>query len=672
MLRCTPHNLKAEWEAWQSYAEGYLGQSYREDVQSYHGTGYRTDRFPQEEEAENHALEWIGLMQPEAVSGVPHFRITSTFESGPQADDAERVQYATNTWAREVKLNELCERLFVDFAFRLSASMILRAPSPGEYEFEDDPQQPEALRLSLPDFGFDITAGEMPRTRWRGHRFYRDLEDCISEGEEDESSGWNLDLLEDLGTKDRYRPDDSRWENRQAPDRGEIELIEIHVPEFELPLDAAARRRYNIPKGAKTWRQAGFNGTVFTLCFDFDQDDDWGEDEDPKGDVRSLEWVREPRPYFGPREGPYVVSGGHYVPDEAYPLAPIPSVKQQYQYLNDLTRSMQESAREWKRIILAGQGDPKLAHIIQDGEHHNVFTCNLEDLPKMVMQLELAGTSDEQIRSTAMARDLLDRISGLIDAQRGNVTGEATATEVLGALQSSAKRIRGLLGRFRRDTILELGKRAAWFFYHDNQMVQPVGAGAYEKFRQPGMAPQQPLAVVGGNQDGSVPQGWDQLDMEIAYYEITDETEDLQQARAAAFDELLFNYLGAIQQFGYMCDFESVVNQRQRMHPNMPDLAAHIDFEVGAEVSAAMVGAQLEAGKPQAQGPNQNRLNGGAKPTTGGGPGWRVGAQPQSRGAQMARPMTLGGQTSSQASGGPSKPAKAASPKQIAKVGGKA
>ena len=124
-----------------------------------------------------------------------------------------------------------------------------------------------------------------------------------------------------------------------------------------------------------------------------------------------------------------------------------------------------------------------------------------------------------------MARDRLDRNSGMHDAQRGVVTGDATATEIQVAESSGSLRFAYIRRKFQ-EAVRRTVDNAAWYMYHDDRVVFPLGAAAAESL---GMG--EPY-FVGGITEQISGAKYADVELEIDTYSMERANEALLQRRA--------------------------------------------------------------------------------------------------------------------------------------------
>lgn len=628
-LQVTPSYWREEIRASQEVLRPYLGDAYERVIRNYTGGRHGEDAFGQsgdDSDPENHAFEWIALMQGQAIPGVPQIRATASETLGEVAEQAQQLELAMNELLLKSKFRrEMC-KVFVDYSMRWGVCLVKPIPQLGAYQYEDPPDWPQAMRLSIRDYFWDPRSLDAETRRWQGHRVRADKKDLLEDAKKYPDLGWNLRLLEQLGevTDSDGQTDNStvkpkiRWGG--GPDREQVEYIEVWVPELELEFTPADRKR----TGRASWREAGFNGIILTVPLDWEWDKQPDEAEEP--------WLREPRPFFGPPSGPYEFFQGYYVPDDSAPLSAVGAVENQMRYLNDLARAMISSARRWKRLVFVSNEDPDLPIQVEEGMHDGVLTTNVGDVKRGIQQVEVGGTSNEQIVATDIAKNRLDRASGVDDAQRGNVTGQGTATEVLAATQASAARVGMILGNFR-EGMLGVLQKMAWYVWNHHQFQIQVGPEAAAKLRHPRTGEPVRAPVIRGGSPKINPQTgkveavpmaphFDAVSIQIHTFSVQSFGTITPTQQLMEFDQTAMAYMPLISNPQFLhVDWASFFADRRRLIQGA-DFSASIDFDLGRQVAMAQLGAQLEQSQG-AQGPAQPTQ---AKATqqSGSGPSWRV------------------------------------------------
>jgi len=610
----------------QEVMRPYLGEAYDQMVLNYTGGRHGQDdidRDPDENDPENHAFEWIALMQGQAIPGVPQTKAESLIPEDPVLQqEASQLQLALNELSTKTNLRRELFKLFVDYSMRWGVGLVKPKPTLGAYQFEDPPEWPQVMRLSLRDWVCDVRALDAETRRWAGHRVRLDLEDVMDEALEDEDSGWNLEWLRQVETRESdesgtdgngLRP---RIRRGSGPDRKQVEVFEVWVPELELEFtDEDAKRT-----GKKSWVEAGYNGLILTISTDTDEETRQIDTDEP--------WPRVPRPFFGPPCGPYQFFQGYFVPDDGFPLSAIGAVEGQMEFLNDLVRAMNKSARRYKRVVFVSSEDPELAINVTEGEHDGVYTTNVGDLKKGIQEATIGGPSNEQIVTADIAKERLNKASGLDDAQRGNVTGQGTATEVLAATQASAARVSGtIIGNFR-EGMLGLYRKMAWYVWNSPTFKMLVAPSATPMFRPDGQQIRGGVVVRGGsprlNEDTgeleaqAMAPNFDAVSIQIHTFSLQSFGTTSPQQQLMEFDTAAMAYLPMVSDPRFLCvGWRRFFGERRRLVQG-PDFSESIDFDLAAQIAAVQLQQQVEQAQPDTP---QNKPTGGGQ---GNGPGWRV------------------------------------------------
>ena len=313
-----------------------------------------------------------------------------------------------------------------------------------------EPWMPRLYRLDPHDFLIDPQASHAEEARYMAHSYRIDQDDLIAKAESEE--GWDMDLVETIGSSD----DDNKRDlltGREGPDRKQVTVYEIWVP--ELDTEAEVMDFLNDSNM--------HSGSIITVI----------KGQASSETTESYGFAREPRPYYGTHRGPYVIFGCYNVPDDPYPLSPIVSLLPQISDLTDHLRSMAHSASTYKRIIATDSRNQKLANDIRDREDLTVVLVDGLD-PSQIVPIELGGITSQQVTYAGLSQDRLDRVSGIHDAMRGNVTGTATATEVAAAESAAGLRIAHLKREFA-DAATKVVTAAMWYMFHDGRVAFAIG-----------------------------------------------------------------------------------------------------------------------------------------------------------------------------------------------------
>jgi len=565
MLDVSHANLILEQQASEKWRNRYLFDL-EELINSYTGPGYREYGPAFREDPENHIYEYVALVVSQWTLDNPRVRM-STHLGGMAEVDTLALQYATNDWIREVNLRDTLESCAVDFALKYSAAIVTREPRIGLYEPEDVPWWPQVVPLDLRQYGFDPAPYSRKHWRYQWHEILADKEDLLRLAEERPEEGWNKDVIKLLDEipNPYVRSSDGRSSSSiqpSVPDRKMVRLIEMWVPEFQVD--------------GKSPKQ-GYHGGIFTVAPSLAV----------KKDGNTPKYVRDPRPWWGSRTGPYAFGGCYHVSGEAVPLAPVSAMKVQMAHLNDIVRATTQAIEDYKKVVLVASGDPNLANTITESQHHGVYSVNIDDLPRNVFPMELGGATQQHFTGEERARQMLDRNSGINDPQRGNVSGAATATEISAAVGAGSSRMAYQILKFRGFVREILGK-AAWFIHNDTKYVANI-AGAIPALLDARTG--QPLGRYQGGKPKSresTPFESIKLDIQVGSMERMSETQAAM--RLAAFDQTVTMYAPAMAQMPWV-KWNKVIAKRAELL-DMPEMIEMFDTSLAMTVAANQIGME--------------------------------------------------------------------------------
>ena len=565
MIDIDPKNLLEEIEAAERFRNAHI-EGMADQVERFHGPFYNDNTG--EFSPENHYYEYLSLMVPRLVFDNPRVTVSSR-RSGTQNDVATAIRHGLNRWARDSKLRELLSRVATDTLF--SYGVVLTSQSNGEqlHSTKDvvgasKAVWPTCARIPQNRFFIDPGAGTPEEARFMGHKWVRDKDDLIELAKSETEQGWNLSVIEELAATAAADELEDRYGD--LPNRNEIVAYELWVPEIELDDSPGATE--------------GFHGTIYTL----------GVAENSDG--QKADYIREPRPYYGPRWGPYTFFGIYTVPNKIFPLSPLAAVEGQIQDLNAQAIASTTAAGQYKKLVLVDSGDPTLAQRLRDAPDSYVLPVNGLDRSKFV-QAEVGGTTNQQLQYLQVARDRLDRNSGVQEAQRGNVTGEGTATEVQVAAEASSLRVNYIKQQFQ-DGVTRMLRTVAWFMYYDDRVEFPLGEEAANEL---GMI--DPW-LQGGDHDPNSGATFDDLELEIEAYSMERTNEGLFQKRAMEAFNLVTQtaeLIPAAPWIKWPKVFEMLGDAL-----NFPKLSELIDMSVAAQAAQAQWGEDQPKNQPMFQG----------------------------------------------------------------------
>jgi hypothetical protein len=474
------------------------------------------------------------------------------------------------------RIRQTIERIATDMLLGWGVALVVNEPKGDERKWDSaGPYLPRAYRIDPCRFIIDPAAMHWEEARWMGHVWVCDKEDLLLRAEVDET--WNKEAIESLATNNGV---DELRDNRDVPERRELAIYEIWVPELH---DAASELIDEATDDAL------FNGTIYTIA----------KYQGGSGDCQ-CEFIRKPLPYYGPATGPYVVFGAFSVPNDPYPLSPIVACRDQIQYCNDMALSQQENQKRYKRILVGDAKNPKFLQDVVNAPDMYVFAEAGLDA-RSLQPVEVGGSTNQHIQSVETAKERLDRALGMSDAMRGNIAGSASATEVAVAESASTMRIAHLKRAFQ-DAMDTVFRNVGWYMFHDSRIVLPVGG---EDARGAGML--DPV-FQGGLKVGT----WEDMQVDVDAYSMERTSEMLAQKRAIETFQVITTAAQAIPAMPWVKwrDLLSFLGDAQ----NVPQMQDFIDEDVLRQMNQAQQ-APSPAGPPQGGIPS-----GGPSPSPTGEP----------------------------------------------------
>ena len=556
MLNTNPSNLMAEIDAAIAFRDQHL-EGYEEKVARYHGPFYnRRGDFSAEYSPENTYYEYISLMVPRLVYDNPRVQV-QTRRPGAQKDVAIALRHGLNRWARDFKLRNVLTELATDLLLGFGVCLVRpdhrkgqeMPPSTDSPTPNGETAWPTCERIAPRRFFMDPQAERYEDCRFYGHMWRIDKDDLEDLAQTATNQGWNLEAIEQLACSENPNRKYG-YGHKGGPDREEIYCYEIFVPEVKLD---------NAPS-----EKAGFHGAIYTIGAN--QPLGCEHDDDLKASL-----IREPRPFYGPRTGPYILFGAYKVPDNPYPLAPLTAVEAQVRDLNDHVLAASSSMMKHKRIV--GVNDPRTAQLVKNVEHDYVAVVPFEDGKALVQEFVMGGQTDQQANWIQTCRNRADRVLGMDEALRGSVSGSGTATEHSIASEAASTRIAFIKQNFTTATVRLLNS-VAFYLYHDDDIVFPIGVDAA---RELGLGDQDVLMFQGGGHEGS-DYSFEDLELEIEPYSMERASEGLAQKRALEMHSMILNSLQLMQVFPdypWKDHFNKIGNAM-----NAPDMAELVDQEL--------------------------------------------------------------------------------------------
>lgn len=436
-LDVTPAGLMREVDAWRSQTEG-LRRRWERTVREYETRAASGDADPMQ--PENFKFRFTMHTTARNMSGKPYVRLESKNPIGEQriADLTE----SGNAWICGTHYDEVRQRAIADQCLLdQSVIMVTQRPRPGFEQNDDPPRTPSASRIPPEMYMCDVYAQDKRSARIEGHAVIVDKDDLLRDAESDAEGGWDLDAIKRLttdGPVSKYRPGQD-----QNIKRNEVVYWELIVYGHRLPDVDPDDKRYN--------------GTVFCVAVD----------QEPV-------FIRAPRPHFGPRMGPYAITGMMVVPGKARYLSVLTAAEGRIQQYNAQSRANDIAAKNRKcmaaidaMLAVAPEGQETPTHAILNGQDGDVLIIpGISQNPNAVQKIEVGGVTVEARTREMELKASIELELALSTAQQGQATGDATATENIIAARAGANAASLIDGAVENGDV-EVVWRALWFLDND-------------------------------------------------------------------------------------------------------------------------------------------------------------------------------------------------------------
>lgn len=589
-------NLWSEIRAAELFRDSHL-ERVDEMIENYVGSAYRSDL--QGDWSENHMFEYTRLTTSKVVWDNPRVRV-KTRRPGTQRIVAKAMQHAENRWVKDVQLRQRLELLYNHMNFCYAVAQTVVEPQPWMDPREASmPQWPMVYVMDFDRFFFDPMCRWYGQARFAGHKWVRDKDDLIQEAEDFPNLGWNLDALKELAENAGIEELRERGERHSGTvDRSEVVAYDVWIPEVHLrdPDD-------------------GFHGSIYTMAVG-------GGNSDEEGDDNPL-MIREPRPYYGPRWGPYTLYGVYPVPGDPFPLSSFIATYQQQRDANDISRSVVTAIQRYKKLIVVSADNPDLVKKVKDTP--DAFVIPVKGFEKdQVIELELGGITPQHLEQMTQSLDRLDRNTGMSEVQRGNVGTRSTATEIAVAESAGSESIAFVKQKFT-DATQQVLSTAAWFLYHDDRINFPLGEEAAEDF---GMI--EPW-FTGGSYHSDSGARYDDLELDIEPYSMERMNEALARAQYSDLVQMVVDVAPMIPEIPWI-DWKKLFEKGGQVHNDpamsevlLPDQIS--ETESGIRDAATTGGNGAMAATRPRRGSSRSNGNGKRGRGTDRRTGYTTGAQ---------------------------------------------
>jgi len=404
----------------------------------------------------NHAWEWCTIMVPHLIYQRPRVRVS---EFGYTDTDTETLQQGLNGLIEQTRPELVLQQIAFDLQFDFGVGLIQLSPTPGLKQPNPEfvPMRPELKRVSPRMYFEDAESPKFGKPRFCGHLEVVTLDELQTKMGEDGqrlydddeiagiSGGTIGDVMQDLSLHDSITVDPQR----------QTVLAHIFI------------------ESDKTLR-----------CMA------WGQG--------SAMYLGQPRQYVGVPEGPYMRFGAYIDPDQVYPVAPLTVPKKRVEELMAHQEQASRDAATAKRFGVVSSGSPGVIANLQSCDSGSIL--GIPGFNGIFQSVEWGGPMAQTLQYIEHAQSQLDRMTGLNNPMRGNITGDATATENALAGQFADVRLKYTQNVFTRD-VGETFRRMAWMMDSIESVVFPViGTDpSGQKFRG---------TFYGGKDEAASPSPW--------------------------------------------------------------------------------------------------------------------------------------------------------------------
>jgi len=512
-----------------------------EAVQRYFGPAYEPGTVTDgRHDPYNAAFGLISNTLPSLAFARPRVHVKSG-RRGPYGFVAKAEHHFINRWIVDTKFHKHLEAVGTDYLFNWSMTGVMMEPRPGFLMHGNPVWWPQLFRIPQRQCGFDHTATSWETKRHSWHmtieemEVMRDMAKADAELPPADREGWDLDAIEHLAIGEGVNK--ARPELEGDADGDVAEPISYYT--------------FWDPSGKideENTEEKGYFGTLTTVA--------WNTEGDAV-------FLKPEVDYFGPRRGPHNLYGTYTVPNRPWPLSALVATWDQQRELNDIANANNASARKYKRLALAD--DPDLVRLIKSGQHDYAFYHEGLDKDR-VMELTIGGLDRQMQEQEFRLSNVLDENLGITDTQRGQLSGDATATEAAIASASAGTR-QGYTQKKFIDGMVEDLMGILHFGLKDDRIYAMLGGEAAQDL---GM--QNPVYRGGGNEP-------------LEDFELTVDVKSLaynspEQDKQEAFEEI--EYVARLSEMAYayphliMPELIELTSERA----GFPDVARVFDHKV--------------------------------------------------------------------------------------------
>lgn len=337
---------------------------------------------------------------------------------------ARRFEVNLNKLIGDMALDQTFRAIVLDAFFCIGCGVVMMRDTDtrfhGLLESEEDvwldPGEPWLNRVSLDDLILDMTAKELTKMRYCGHRYRADYEKVMDE------PGYDKAVKDKLKPTNRQHHDSTGAARDIASDHGSAEDDDLKDMVWLMDIWVAE------------------NNSIATMAVDQD-----------------LKPLIE-RDWTGSQAGPYKFLSLGTVPDNVIPASPAINLKGMHDLQNRLHRRMEKDSDAHRVVNAYPPSGADDAVKIQRAERNSWVRMND---PKSIQQVEVGGVDQRDLALATFIQDEYDRFAGNLQAMGGLGPQAATLGQeelVHGQLNRTESDMRMAVVNFASDCILDLGR----------------------------------------------------------------------------------------------------------------------------------------------------------------------------------------------------------------------
>lgn len=338
---------------------------------------------------------------------------------------ARRFEVNLNKLISDMALDQTFRSIVLDAFFCLGCGVVMMRDTDtrfhGLLESEEDvwmdPGEPWLNRVSLDDLILDMSAKELTKMRYCGHRYRADYEKVMDE------PGYSKKV------KDKLKPTRREHHDQTGAARdiasGEGEAADDDMKDMVWLMDV--------------W--IAENNSIATMACD-------QEDIEP---LIERDWV-------GSQAGPYKFLSLGDTPDNVIPTSPAVNLKGMHDLQNRLHRRMEDDSDAHRIINVYPPGEEDQANRFRTAARNDWVRGKS---PEQIKQFEMGGVDQRDMAMATFIQGEYDRFAGNLQAMGGLGAQAATVGQeelIHGQLSKNVADMRMAVVNFASDCILDLGR----------------------------------------------------------------------------------------------------------------------------------------------------------------------------------------------------------------------